>query len=133
MLAEHVWEHLTLKEASIAFKYCFKYLKHGGYFRIAVPDGYHVDKDYIDYVKVRGTGPGSDDHKVLYTIEVLQKMLEDAGFTVKPLEYFNKNGEFIFNEWSTDQGKIHRSMRFDSRNQGSTLSYTSLIVDAYKK
>jgi predicted SAM-dependent methyltransferase len=41
ILAEHVWEHLSLNEASIAAKNCFKYLKHGGYVRVAVPDGYH--------------------------------------------------------------------------------------------
>ena len=132
MLAEHVWEHLTIEDASTALQYCFEYLKDGGYFRLAVPDGYHPDPTYIDYVKVNGFGPGSDDHKVLYTYKTLQTILENAGFKVKLLEYFDENGKFHFEEWDVEQGKILRSKRFDRRNKDGSLSYTSLIVDAYK-
>ena len=67
ILAEHVWEHLDCFAAIVAAQNCFKYLKPGGYIRVAVPDGWHPDKDYIDYVKPGGWGAGSDDHHVLYT------------------------------------------------------------------
>src|SRR5690554_2271245 len=50
LLAEHVWEHLTLEEGVIGLKHCFQFLKPGGYFRIAVPDGNHPDPEYIEYV-----------------------------------------------------------------------------------
>ncbi len=132
MLAEHVWEHLTPEDGLIASKNCFKYLQAEGYLRIAVPDGYHPDQSYIDYVKVNGSGPGSDDHKVLYTHKTLQKLLEETGFTVRSLEYFDKSGKFHAVDWNVKQGKIFRSKRFDHRNQDGSLSYTSLIVDAYK-
>lgn len=133
MLAEHVWEHLTLEEASAALANCFVYLKPGGYLRLAVPDGYHPDQEYIDYVKVDGYGPGSDDHKVLYTYKTIQALLENTGFVVELLEYFDENNKFHFTEWKVEKGKIFRSKRFDERNQDGSLSYTSIIVDAYKK
>lgn len=133
MLAEHVLEHLTVEDASIALKNCFKYLKKGGYFRIAVPDGCHSDSKYIDQVKVGGFGLGSDDHKVLYTYKTLKEILENAGFMVNFLEHFDEDGEFHFVGWRPEQGKIHRSKYFDSRNHDGLLNYTSIIVDAYKQ
>ena len=58
MLAEHVWEHMT------------------------VPDGLNPDLEYINAVKPNGTGPGARDHKVLYTHDSLGQMLESVGFVV---------------------------------------------------
>lgn len=133
MLAEHVWEHLTMEEALLASQHCYEYLKPGGYLRLAVPDGCHPDPEYIDYVKVDGSGPGSDDHKVLYTYKTMQTMLEKAGFTVNLLEYFDEEGQFHAVDWRVEDGKIHRSARFDPRNQDGSRSYTSLIADACKK
>jgi predicted SAM-dependent methyltransferase len=133
ILAEHVWEHLTRAEGLTGAKNCFKYLKPGGYLRIAVPDGNHPDKNYIDYVKPGGTGAGADDHKELYTFNTLKKMLEEAGFQVKPLEWFDDKGEFHFESWDPEDGMITRSSRFDERNARGELKYTSLIIDACKK
>jgi predicted SAM-dependent methyltransferase len=56
ILAEHVWEHLDCSAAIVAAQNCFKYLKSGGYIRVAVPDGLHPDEDYIDRVKPGGWG-----------------------------------------------------------------------------
>lgn len=69
ILAEHVWEHLDCFGAIMAAQNCFKYLKPGGYMRVAVPDGWHPDKDYIDCVKPGGWEAGSKDHHVLYHTE----------------------------------------------------------------
>jgi len=132
VLAEHVWEHLTLEEGKKAAATCWLFLKKNGYVRIAVPDGYHPNKEYIDYVKPGGHGIGADDHKVLYTYKTLSKVFEDAGFKIKLLEYFDENGQFHFTEWSRDDGMIHRSSRYDDRNQDGVLKYTSLIIDAVK-
>lgn len=132
ILAEHVLEHLTPDDALIALSNCYKFLKPNGYLRLAVPDGFHPDKHYIDYVKVNGSGPGSDDHKVLYTYKTLQKLLEKAGFSIKFLEYFDEDGKFHFSEWSTEKGTIHRSKSLDPRNKNGVLAYTSIIVDVYK-
>jgi predicted SAM-dependent methyltransferase len=132
ILAEHVWEHLTAEEAGVAATHCFRFLRPGGYLRMAVPDGFHPDPSYIEQVKPGGTGPGSDDHKVLYTYKSLSSLLEAAGFKIRMLEYFDENGEFHYSEWSPDDGMVRRSSRFDQRNTGKPLTYTSLIVDALK-
>ena len=133
ILSEHVWEHLTEEEGRTAAKLCFRYLKPGGYLRVAVPDGYHPDPSYIDHVRPGGNGPGADDHKMLYTYNDFGKLFERAGFSVRFLEYFDENGIFHYQVWDPSDGKIHRSSSYDSRNQGSPLKFTSLILDAYKK
>jgi predicted SAM-dependent methyltransferase len=132
LLAEHVWEHLTPEEAVVAAENCFKFLKSGGYLRVAVPDGNHANSDYIADVKPGGSGSGSDDHKVLYNIDTFSKLFSSAGFEVAPLEYFDERGDFHFNDWMPVDGFIHRSKRFDERNTSVPLTYTSLILDAKK-
>ena len=132
LLAEHVWEHLDEAEGTEAAKNCFTYLKPGGYLRIAVPDGFHPSKNYIDMVKPMGNGVGSDDHKMLFNHVTLATMLESAGFVVELLEYYDKNGVFHKKDWDPKTGLIRRSVRFDDRNMNTDLNYTSLIVDAWK-
>ena len=131
-VAEHVWEHLTEKEAMQASANCYEFLRLGGRLRIAVPDGFHPDPVYIECVRPGGTGPGADDHKVLYNYQSLKEQLEKAGFIVSLLEYWDEDGNFHFKEWSSEDGHIRRSKRYDPRNQDGSLTYTSLIVDAIK-
>jgi predicted SAM-dependent methyltransferase len=132
IFSEHVWEHLSDLDSEKALKNCYRFLKKGGVFRIAVPDGFHPEKDYIDYVKPGGHGLGADDHKILYNYKSLTQRLESAGFKVSLLEYWDENGNFHFKEWSDDGGRVLRSKRYDSRNQNGKLAYTSLIIDAIK-
>ncbi|SKB57363.1 class I SAM-dependent methyltransferase [Dyadobacter psychrophilus] len=132
ILAEHVWEHLTLEEGQLAFKHCHTYLKQGGFLRVAVPDGFNPSEEYINYVKPGGTGNGADDHKLLYNYQIMSRSLESVGFTVKLLEYFDENGQFHKSPWNPEDGMIRRSADHDSRNAGGKLGYTSLIIDAYK-
>jgi predicted SAM-dependent methyltransferase len=132
LLAEHVWEHLTAEDALRGARLCFRYLKPGGYLRIAVPDGNHPDPEYIRMVKPGGAGAGASDHKVLYTYRSMRTLFESAGFTVRLLEYFDEEGKFHAGDWSPEQGVIHRSLRFDKRNRGGKPAYTSIILDAVK-
>ena len=132
ILAEHVWEHLTEEEGIIAARTCYKYLKQGGYLRVAVPDGLHPNLNYIKWVRGGGIGPGADDHKVLYTHSTFRNIFEAVGFTVVPYEYFDEQGTFHYNEWDPDDGKIIRSRRFDERNNGGELKYTSIVMDCKK-
>ncbi len=132
LMAEHVWEHLTEEATEKANQLCFKYLKKRGTLRIAVPDGYFPDPEYIDYVKPGGHGAGADDHKILYTYKTMKEKLEKAGFAVTLLEYWDENGKFHYTDWTDEGGHIRRSRRFDARNQDGALKYTSLIVDAVK-
>jgi predicted SAM-dependent methyltransferase len=131
-MAEHVWEHLTDHDTALANKNCFQYLKPGGVLRLAVPDGFNPSKEYIEYVRPGGTGPGADDHKVLYTYQSMKERLERAGFKINTLEYWDENGKFYYIDWTDEGGRIRRSRRYDPRNQDGRLHYTSLIVDAIK-
>lgn len=132
ILAEHVWEHLTPAEGLAAAVTCCNYLTPGGRLRIAVPDGFHPDPDYIELVRVGGSGAGAVDHKVLYNHDTLTSLLTRAGFEVEPLEYFDAAGNLHAADWSPDDGLVRRSRRFDPRNHDGRLRYTSLIVDARK-
>lgn len=130
MLAEHVWEHLTLEEGVAAAKTCMRYLKSGGYLRLAVPDGNHPDESYVNHVKPGGAGSGAEDHKVLYDYKLLSRTIAEAGFKIELLEYFDEKGRFTFNDWTPSDGMVHRSSRYDERNRDGRLNYTSLIIDA---
>ena len=132
ILAEHVWEHLDYDAAIVAAQNCFKYLRPGGYIRVAVPDGLHPDKEYVDYVKPGGWGTGSDDHHILYSYKTLNAVFASVGFQTTLLEYFDERGDFHYQEWAPADGMIMRSSRFDSRNQTRELAYTSIILDAKK-
>ncbi len=131
MLAEHVWEHLTPAEGLAGARTCFKYLKHGGYLRVAVPDGLHPDPTYLDLVKP-GPGPqwpgrdgNSANHKALYAYDTLSQLFEIAGFEVHLYEYFDETGQFHSEEWDRAGGTIWRSKRFDPRNKtGERPAYT---------
>lgn len=132
LLAEHVWEHLTKKQTVLAAKNCFKYLKNGGNLRVAVPDGMFPDKKYINHVKPGSNDPDARDHKMLYTYQSFSKFFKKNGFTVKLLEYHDEKGKFHYHKWNKKNGMVARSKRFDKRNYGGKLNYTSIILDAKK-
>jgi predicted SAM-dependent methyltransferase len=132
LLAEHVWEHLTESEALSGARLCHRYLKPGGYLRVAVPDGNKPDPEYIEYVRPGSTHPDAADHRVLFTYRSLEDIFTRAGFTVRLLEYYDEGGHFRQADWSAEQGTIHRSAKFDKRNRDGRLRYTSIILDAFK-
>lgn len=131
-LAEHVWEHLSGEQGLLAAKHCFEFLQSGGRLRIAVPDGQNPDPQYREHVRPGGTGPGADDHQMLYTAASLKALLESAGFVCTVLESWDGAGNFHSTDWDSRHGHIMRSRRFDPRNQDGKLGYTSLIIDAIK-
>jgi predicted SAM-dependent methyltransferase len=130
LLAEHVWEHLTPEDGRLAARHCFTYLRPGGYLRAAVPDGYHPDPAYIDSVKINGTGPSANDHKVLYTYNTFSQVFTDAGFTVELLEYWDEEGRLHETSWSPADGRIRRSRRYDRKDRNGGVAYSSIILDA---
>jgi predicted SAM-dependent methyltransferase len=108
-------------------------LKPGGFLRVAVPDGRHPDPDYIEWVRVQGIGPGADDHKVLYTADTFRQVFADVGFDVKLLEYYDANGNFRKEEWDVETAPIGRRQgKTERKDDGSTMHYTSIILDARK-
>jgi len=132
VFAEHVWEHLSLEQTEKANKNIFKFLKSRGRFRVAVPDGFKPDEEYINYVKPGGNGAGADDHKILYNYQIMKMALEKVGFKVELLEFWDEEGKFHYTNWNLEHGKVLRSRRFDPRNISGELKYTSLIIDAIK-
>ncbi len=133
IMAEHVWEHLEPHKAEKGLRNCYNNLKYGGNFRIAVPDGFFPDAECIEKVRPGGSGPGAEDHKELYNFESLCNILQKNGFSCTLLEYWNRNGEFIFHSWNENSGKIKRSRFNDKRNDNHRINYTSLIIDGKNK
>lgn len=134
-LAEHVWEHMTLEEGYIAARNCYDFLADGGYIRVAVPDAYFRNKWYQNMVKDSGNGDPSHPaytHKIVYTYKTLQTVFERAGFAVELLEYCDESGTFHYKYWNERDGKIGRSLRFDTRNTGGKLGMVSIVIDAKK-
>ena len=140
MLAEHVWEHLTLWEALQALINCGRYLVPGGRLRLAVPDywrmatwhGQQSTKSGASLPGDQGTAAAllalsaSFGHHVEYTIRLMCRMLLFAGLQMEPLEFHDVTGLFHFKEWDIADGFVTRSLRYDKRGA------VSLIVDAYR-
>ena len=131
MLAEHVFEHLTTAQFGDFLEFAKSHLSQAGRIRIAVPDGHHPDSSYIARVRPGGSGEGADDHKVLYTFELIGGLLSENGYQYQLLEHFDAAGQFNRHEWSAEDGFISRSAEHDRRNGGGQLNYTSLIVDCW--
>ncbi|MFZ0455990.1 MAG: hypothetical protein WCE54_01885 [Ignavibacteriaceae bacterium] len=131
VLAEHVLEHLSVEDINKMIKNIYNYSSAELTIRIAVPDGFHTDKEYIDAVKPGGTGYGSDDHKHLFTYKSLSKIFEDSGFKSNLIEYWDENGKFHSN-YDEKNGYIQRSLAHDKRNKDGNPHYTSLIIDFTK-
>ncbi|MBY9081772.1 SAM-dependent methyltransferase [Paenibacillus sp. HN-1] len=135
MLAEHVWEHMTLEEGMAAARNCYDYLQPGGYIRCAVPDANFRNEAYQHIVQIGGPGPADHpaySHKIVYDYVTFKKVFEQAGFHVELLEYCDEAGIFHYNYWNEHDGKIGRSFRFDTRNSRNSLGMVSIIIDARK-
>ena len=133
ILAEHVFEHLTLEEGIKSIKNLKYILNPKGTIRIAVPDGYNPNKEYINLVKPGGAGDGADDHKVLYNYLSIKELFDDD-FEIKFLEYFNEKKKFVYNSYNNDEinGFIKRSRFNDERNTIKKINYNSIILEAKK-
>ena len=135
ILSEHVWEHLTEDEGRIAAEICYYFLKPNGYLRCAVPDGYFLNEEYQNLVKIGGPGPKEHpaaSHKIVYNYQSLTEIFESVGFEVSLLEYCDQYGVFHLEDWNPEEGFIYRSKRFDHRNKTGELKMVSLIIDAKK-
>lgn len=133
ILAEHVFEHLTERQIVKALSSAQKFLRTGGSWRVAVPDGFFPDDEYINYVRPGGSGAGSDDHKVLLNFRSFSALVEEAGLSPRFVEYWDEAGQFHKTDWSWEDGPVRRSAKHDPRNSEGSLKYTSLIVDCVKE
>jgi predicted SAM-dependent methyltransferase len=144
VLSEHVLEHLDLSENDKAARNVWKFLRPGGYWRIAVPDGFHPNPNYLSWTAPDSIGekflsffrPDDEpNHKLLWNFKTLSEFLARRGFAVALREWFDERGRFHKTNWSGKDGKIWRSA---GTNWSEFLSYvinapyTSLVVDAIK-
>ena len=104
--------------------------------RIAVPDGYNPNEEYIKNVNINGIGADAQDHKQLLNFDILSKLLNKNNFTCNILEGYI-NDKLIQNQFKDLDGFIIRT-----RKRKNTISDpdwlfrdsgTSLIIDAIKK
>ena len=121
ILAEHVLEHLTPLQVQHLAAIAYLYLKPGGRFRVAVPDGYRPDSAYQEFIRVGGTPSGQGNrHMVAWTADTLPAIFEGVGFGIELHEYHDATGAFHANPAAYGTiaawGNITRSYRHDVRN-----------------
>ena len=136
LLSEHVFEHLTYTELDKTLKYSNLYLQKGGKLRIAVPDGYNPNYEYIQNVKTEGIGADAQDHKQLLNYDILEKLLIKNNFECFLLEGY-KNNKLIIETFNDYDGYIIRTRKRNNTSIDSKWQFvdanTSLIIDAIKK
>ena len=144
LFAEHVLEHFTPVEVYFAASMAFLTLKPGGRFRVAVPDAYNPDPNYIRYIRIGGVPGGMGaSHQVLWTKDTLPEIFESAGFEIVLHEFFDLQGTFHNHEDdSVEQidkwGFVQRSARGMQELKRLNLmkvgnaNWTSLYFDAVK-
>jgi predicted SAM-dependent methyltransferase len=133
ILAEHVFEHLTEDQFRAFLRIVRGFLSPQGFVRVAVPDGFHPDPTYIEHTRPGGSGPGAEDHKILYNYLVFTRILAEENWEHSFLETFDEQGDFHRASWSATDGFVLRSAEYDPRNRECPLSYTSLIVECCPK
>jgi predicted SAM-dependent methyltransferase len=134
ILCEHVFEHLTPAEAMTAARNFYVYLRPCGRARIAVPDGFHPDTRYIDWVRPGGIW-NPDSHLWLPDYRSLSQLLTRVGFSVQLLEWWDESGCFHSRPLDDEGGEIQRCMfgaQFLFLSLVTTARYTSLVLDAIK-
>ncbi len=136
VLAEHVFEHLTIDEMRNSLRLIFANMVNGGSLRIAVPDGNNPNPEYRKNCGIDGIGADASDHKQFLTYELLSREVEQIGFNHTLIEGYLKNKELVSKSFNDNLGRVIRS-----RNNSVNLykkgwdfcdSNTSLIIDCFK-
>jgi predicted SAM-dependent methyltransferase len=135
VLAEHVFEHLTPDETRRALVLVASHMRIGGCIRIAVPDGYHPDPEYLRHVGVAGIGADASDHKQLLNSDSLMTYLYEAGFAPVLKEGYRRDGTLVQQPLDMKSGIVIRS-RSNAKTMSGRAGWdfvdanTSLVVDA---
>ena len=137
VLAEHVFEHLTLEEMRNSLRIIYNNMILGGTLRIAVPDGNNPNYEYRKHCGINGIGADASDHKQFITFELLSDELSKIGFQVKLVEGYLKNKNLISEDFDDDLGFVMRSRKHLNKcspKDGWNFqdANSSLIVDCLK-
>ena len=137
VLAEHVFEHLSLDEMRNALNLIYKNMVFGGSLRIAVPDGNNPNQEYRNHCGINGIGADASDHKQFITFELLSNEVEKVGFKFTLKEGYMKNNKLISEKLNFELGTVMRSRSNENNinaKEGWSFpdSNTSLIIDCFK-
>ena len=137
ILAEHVFEHLTLQEMQTALKLIYENMILGGSLRVAVPDGNNPNFEYRKNCGINGIGADAADHKQFITYELFREEALKVGFEVKLIEGYQKNKQLISEEIDFELGYVMRSRRninylLSKEGWNFPDANTSLIIDCFK-
>ena len=86
-------------------------------------------------VRIGGNGDPAHPaftHKIVYDYHTFAQVFIQAGFDVELLEWCDEEGNFHYKDWHEKDGRIGRSLRFDTRNTEKGLGMVSIILDARK-
>lgn len=126
LLAEHVLEHLTEEEVNIVIYNAYEYLKPGGIFRIAVPDGFNPDPKYIDDVSPTGKTGSYHGHKSLWNYKTFEQLATNKNFSVLINEYYDETGNYFLKDFTDENGFISRTGKIKN------APAKSLVIDLKK-
>ena len=127
VVAEHVFEHLRLRDALAAARNIFAHLAEGGSVRVAVPDSLASALNNSTVAAISRRNDIRDGHLVRFTERSLASIFRAAGFhDCRPLEYFSADGLHLRRPFNISEGDIQRSSRYDPRGQ------ISIILDCIK-
>lgn len=137
VLAEHVFEHLTVDEMRVSLNLIYENMIEGGSLRIAVPDGNNPNQEYIDNCGINGIGADALDHKQFLTYEFLSNEVKKVGFKISLIEGYLRNKKLVSKKPNKDLGLVMRSRsnkKFQNSKEGWNFvdSNTSLILDCFK-
>ena len=138
VLAEHVFEHLTLDEMRNAINLIYNNMIYEGSLRIAVPDGNNPNQEYRNHCGINGIGADASDHKQFITFELLRDEVEKIGFKCQLIEGYLKNKKLISTPFNRELGDVIRSRSNQTyihpkEGWGFIDSNSSLIVDCLKE
>ena len=136
VLAEHVFEHLTIDEMRNTLRVIFVNMVNGGSLRIAVPDGNNPNSEYRKHCGINGIGADASDHKQFLTYELLSKEVERTGFHHNLIEGYLENKELVLKKFNNNLGRVIRSRSNKNIRPKDGWDFpdanSSLIVDCIK-
>ncbi len=135
--SEHFFEHLFLCEAASLFQECFRVLKAGACFRIAVPDAdlrTYIDPEPVGYTTGDTRWLHPDKHKTRWSIYSLPCVLQMVGFRTRGVVYCDKFGTHIIRPPAATISFYEDSLESELvfRTDYICRFRDSLIVDAIK-
>lgn len=144
IVCEHCLEHMSFEDGLRALSNFQKFLKPGGFARIAVPDAYNPNPFYQEHVRPGGLGQllarlyarSEPPHQVHYDYLTLKELVGRARLEPVLCEHFDERGLFWIHAWDKAGAPIRRYYGSPYNRKVFEPWYgfqsLSIIVDAMK-